>query len=132
MVDTDNDGTFFDESIGVGILQMYDDGTNGDVTANDFIYSRNNINFPTSGTNKDAKFTIGTRVQGPGGITTNLTLWLSASDVDADGSAGNNPVDGALMSNNATAGYTPTGTYWVDRSPTAYNIDTASSTYTYQ
>jgi hypothetical protein len=133
MIDTDNNGTYFNETLGTGIIKLYDDGTNGDVTAGDSIWSINNVNFPTSGANKEAKFTIGTRVQGPGGVTTDLVMWLSASDVDADGDTNDNPVDGSNMNANITNGYTTNGSRWNDRSPAANHItNVPSNGYIYE
>ena len=39
IIDTDGDQSFSDEVAGTGILQMYDDGTNGDTTASDLVYT---------------------------------------------------------------------------------------------
>jgi hypothetical protein len=133
MIDTDSDGTYFDETVaGGGLIALYDNATNGDVTANDNIWSVNNIDFPTSDVNKESRFTIGTRVQGPGGVTTDLVMWLNASDVDADGVTTDNPADGANMNTNISNSITPAGTYWVDRSAGANHITSTNSGFLYE
>jgi hypothetical protein len=133
MIDTDSDGTYFDENVaGGGIYPLYDDGTNGDVTAGDSVWSLNNIDFQTAATDQ-ARFTIGTRVQGPGGVTTGLVLWLNAGDVDADGLTNDNPADGANMQQNIVGGFTSNGSYWTDRSVGANNItNVPSNGYIYE
>jgi hypothetical protein len=133
MIDTDSDGTYFDETVvGGGLIRLYDDGTNGDVTADDNIWSINNVEFPTGTTNNQTRFTIGTRIQGPGGVTTGLMTWLNASDVNADGDTTNNPADNSQMNTNISTGATGTGHYWTDRSPNAQNIITMNGACVYE
>jgi hypothetical protein len=52
--------------------------------------------------------------------------------VDADGSTANNPTDGSSLANNITAGFTPAGLYWADRSPVSKNVTSYSGTWLYQ
>lgn len=128
MIDVDDNNTYFNESAaGGGILKLYDDGTNGDITANDNIWTVRNVNFPTNDVYKQAKFTIGTRVQGPGGVTTGLVMWLNASDINADGVTTNNPADNANIAAIPGNGYSLPGTYWMDRSPANNHITSAPS-----
>ena len=68
--DTDNDGSLSDETP----IQMYDDGTNGDETASDNVWSVSGITFDDG-----ERFTIATEdPKSPGGILTNLILWYKA------------------------------------------------------
>ena len=71
VIDTDDDGNLSDETPTL----LYDDGTNGDASASDDIWTIQGIDFDDA-----EEFTLATSSVGPAGITANLTLWLK-SDV---------------------------------------------------
>jgi hypothetical protein len=94
--DTDVDGLLSDETP----IQLYDDGTNGDVTASDNVYSRSGINIPNG-----ALFTIATSTilpYAPGGVSSNLKLWLRAN-YGVTGTTNVTAWDGFVNGFNATA-----------------------------
>ncbi len=70
-IDTDSDGLFSDETA----IKLYDDGTNGDDTGADDIWSIESIDFATGQT-----FTIGSASMYPGNVSGNLQLWLKANE----------------------------------------------------
>ncbi|MEQ9425076.1 MAG: LamG-like jellyroll fold domain-containing protein [Cyclobacteriaceae bacterium] len=69
LIDSDNDGSLSDETP----TSLYDDGTNGDDTADDNVWTAQNIDFTTG-----QEFTLATSTVGPGGLTTSLGLWFKA------------------------------------------------------
>ncbi len=56
----------------------------------------------------------------PGGVSTDLELWLDASDIDGDGISGNNPADGDTV------------TSWADKSGNNRNMVSWTGTPTYE
>ena len=65
--DSDNDGNLSDEMP----IIMYDNGTNGDVSSGDDIWTAQNINL-----NDGTEFTLASIPTAPGGVANNLGLWL--------------------------------------------------------
>ncbi len=83
VIDTDDDGNLNDETP----VLLYDDGTNGDTSASDNVWSLQGVDFDSG-----EDFTIATSEVGPGGLTTNLTVWFK-SDVGTS-----TTTDGAALS----------------------------------
>jgi hypothetical protein len=101
-VDTDADGDFTD-GIGTGtdLYRLYDDGTNGDATANDGIWTRSGLDL-----NNNQLFTFVQKTPPtPGGVSTNLKTWVRADVATYEDASAVDPTeDGDALQ------------YWLDRS----------------
>ncbi len=124
LIDTDGDQSFSDEILGTGIIQMYDDATNGDETAGDLVYTRQAVDFPTLSNGGNVFYTFAQQPKSPGGVSADLVWWLDANDIDGDGISANNPADGTDLAAGAVV--------WKDRSPSGNNATADAGTPMYE
>jgi hypothetical protein len=130
LIDTDADASFEDEVLGVGLLRLYDDATNGDEVANDRVWSRNGVDLDN---NQLYTFAQKTPVA-PGAVSTNLFSWYKADVGVYDDLAGTDPVvngDGSSLwqdqsgNNRNTTGVTGNVFYQGATSTNAINYNPA-------
>jgi hypothetical protein len=121
---------FTDETVvGSTIIRLYDDGTNGDQTANDKVYTVNNLTFPSGAFFTVAQDTPPT----PGGVGTGLKAWYKAgSNVYTDTGATTVPTEAQAVSrwldisgNNKTLISGTTPDYRIATSSQAINFNPA-------
>ena len=101
LFDSNEDTLLSDEVIGTGMLQMYDDGTNGDAVASDGIYTRSAAPLD----NANAFTFVQQAVRAPGGVTTGLRVWYNvgaANSVYTDNAGTIAPTLTAGIANNVT------------------------------